>query len=65
MYWVNRTTNSTHNDANTYEIELKMNLDLRVFETMGYAHDEDAKRTKLVTKIPKCMFLGYRENMKG
>ncbi|POM72303.1 Integrase catalytic core protein, partial [Phytophthora palmivora] len=38
---------------------------LRVFGSQGYAHVDDAKRTKLEPKSFRCMFLGYAENAKG
>ncbi|CAI5737495.1 unnamed protein product [Peronospora farinosa] len=68
VYFINRTTNSTHTDATPYAIGFKMKprLDhLRVFRSMGYAHVEDAKRTKIELKSFKCMFLGYGDNTKG
>ncbi|CAI5730574.1 unnamed protein product [Peronospora farinosa] len=71
VYLINRTTNSTHTDATPYEIGFKMKprLDhLRVFGSIGYAHVDDAKRTKrtkLEPKSFKCLFLGYGVNTKG
>ncbi|RQM13328.1 hypothetical protein DD237_003846 [Peronospora effusa] len=45
---------------------LKPRLDhLRVFGSIGCAHVDDAKRTKLEPKSFKCMFLGYGDNTKG
>ncbi|CAI5716262.1 unnamed protein product [Peronospora farinosa] len=45
---------------------MKPRLDhLRVFESIGYAHVDDAKRTKLEPNSFKCMFLGYGDNTKG
>ena len=38
---------------------------LRVFRSEGYAHVNDAKRTKLEPKSFRCMFLGYAESTKG
>ncbi|CAI5726240.1 unnamed protein product [Peronospora farinosa] len=68
VYLINRTTNSKHTDATPYAIGFKMKprLDhLRVFGSIGYAHVDDAKRTKLEPKKYKCMFLGYGDNTKG
>ncbi|GMF12666.1 unnamed protein product [Phytophthora lilii] len=43
----------------------KPRLDQRVFGSIGYAHVDKAKRTKLEPKSFKCMFLGYAQNSKG
>ena len=37
---------------------------LSLFESKGYAHLDNAKRKKLMTKRFKCMFLGYAYNVK-
>ncbi|RMX68269.1 hypothetical protein DD238_005998 [Peronospora effusa] len=68
VYLTNRKTNSTHTDATSYAIGFKMKprLDpLRIYGSIGYAHVDDAKRTKLEPKSFTCMFLGYGDNTKG
>ncbi|KAE9212787.1 hypothetical protein PF004_g15532 [Phytophthora fragariae] len=68
VYLINRSTTSTHSSMTPYELAVKdkprLNH-LRVFGSVGYAHVDKAKRTKLEPKSFKCMFLGYAENSKG
>ncbi|KAE8963868.1 hypothetical protein PF011_g28877 [Phytophthora fragariae] len=62
------STTSTHSSMTPYELAVKdkPRLDhLRVFGSVGYAHVDMAKRTKLEPKSVKCMLLGYAENPKG
>uniref|UniRef100_H3H572 Polyprotein n=2 Tax=Phytophthora ramorum TaxID=164328 RepID=H3H572_PHYRM len=68
VYLINRSTTSTHSSMTPHELAFrdKPRLDhLRVFGSVGYAHVDKAKRTKLEPKSFKCMFLGYAENSKG
>ncbi|GMF25738.1 unnamed protein product [Phytophthora fragariaefolia] len=68
VYLINRSTTSTHSSMTPSELAVKdkPRLDhLRVFGSVGYAHVDKAKRTKLEPKSFKCMFLGYAENSKG
>ncbi|KAG2849693.1 hypothetical protein PC113_g17343 [Phytophthora cactorum] len=68
VYLINRSTNSTHPDMTPYQMAFKEKprMDhLRVLGSIGYAHVDKAKRTKLEPKSFKCMFLGYAENSKG
>ena len=66
VYLINRSTNTANPEITPYELAFKMkpHMDhLRVFGSQGYAHIDDAKRTKLESKSFKCMFLGYAENV--
>uniref|UniRef100_A0AAV1TS81 Polyprotein n=1 Tax=Peronospora matthiolae TaxID=2874970 RepID=A0AAV1TS81_9STRA len=46
--------------------KVKPTLDhLRVFGSRGYAHIDEAKRTKLEPKSFRCLLLGYPENVNG
>ncbi|KAG2773013.1 Copia protein [Phytophthora cactorum] len=68
VYLINRSTNSTHPDMTPYQLAFKekTRMDhLRVFGSIGYAHVDKAKRTKLEPKSFKCKLLGYAENSKG
>jgi hypothetical protein len=68
VYLINRSTTSRNSSMTSYELAFKVKprLDhLRVFGSVGYAHVDKAKRTKLEPKSFKCMFLGYAENAKG
>uniref|UniRef100_A0AAV1UBQ4 Polyprotein n=1 Tax=Peronospora matthiolae TaxID=2874970 RepID=A0AAV1UBQ4_9STRA len=68
VYLINRSTNSANSDVTPFEVGFKMKPSiehLRVFGSQGYAHIDDAKRTKLEPKSYRCMFLGYSENTKG
>jgi transposase InsO family protein len=68
VYLINRSTTSTNSSMTPYELAFKdkPRLDhLRVFGSVGYAHVDKAKHTKLEPKSFTCMFLGYAENVKG
>ncbi|OWY95087.1 polyprotein [Phytophthora megakarya] len=68
VYLINRSTNTANSRTTPYELgfKTKPRMDhLRVFGSQGYAHVDDAKRTKLEPKSFRCMFLGYAENVKG
>ncbi|OWY91192.1 polyprotein [Phytophthora megakarya] len=68
VYLINRSTNSMRSTTTPYELSFKdkprLNH-LRVFGSVGYAHVDKSKRTKLEAKSFKCMFLGYAEDSKG
>ncbi|ETN19144.1 hypothetical protein PPTG_21417 [Phytophthora nicotianae INRA-310] len=68
VYLTNRSTNSLHPTRTLYELvyQSRPRLDhLRVFGSMGYAHVDKTKRTKLEPKSFKCLFLGYADDSKG
>ncbi|GMF20880.1 unnamed protein product [Phytophthora fragariaefolia] len=64
---VHQKTMPTRLSITPYELVFKDKprlAHLRVFGSVGYAHIDKAKRTKLEPKSFKCMFLGYAENSK-
>ncbi|KAJ8564192.1 hypothetical protein ON010_g7153 [Phytophthora cinnamomi] len=68
VYLINRSTNTERSDMTPYEVVFKVKPQLehlRVFGSPGYAHIDDAERTKLEPKSFRCVFLGYAENAKG
>lgn len=68
IFITNRTTNSVRSDITPYEIcfQVAPNLeDLRVFGSVGYAHIDKSKRSKLHSKSYACMLLGFPEQTKG
>ncbi|KAE8891573.1 hypothetical protein PF005_g10963 [Phytophthora fragariae] len=68
VYPINRLTTTTHSRMTPYGLAVKdkLRLDhLRVVFSVGYAHIDKAKRTKLEPKDFKCMLLGYAENSKS
>ncbi|ETP08782.1 hypothetical protein F441_15296 [Phytophthora nicotianae CJ01A1] len=68
VYLTNRSTNSLHPTRTLYDLvyQSRPRLDhLRVFGSMGYAHVDKSKRTKLEPKSFKCLFLGYADDSKG
>ncbi|OWZ24415.1 polyprotein [Phytophthora megakarya] len=68
VYLINRSTKSMHSTTTPYELSFmdKPRLNhLPVFGSIGYAHVDKSKRTKLEAKSFKCMFLGYAEDSKG
>lgn len=68
IYIINRITNTAHPDTTAYEICYRSvpKLDhLRVFGSLGFAHIDKSKRTKLDAKSYKCMLLGYAEQSKA
>ncbi|CEG38559.1 FOG: Transposon-encoded proteins with TYA, reverse transcriptase, integrase domains in various combinations [Plasmopara halstedii] len=68
VYLVNRSSNTAHTDITPYELAFKMKPQIdhsRVFDSHGYAHIDNVKRTELEHKNFKFMFLGYAENVKG
>ncbi|OWZ24436.1 Rve-domain-containing hypothetical protein [Phytophthora megakarya] len=59
VYLINRSTNAAHSDVTPYELRFKVKPGLehfRVFGSQGYAHIDDAKRTKLEVKGFRCLF---------
>ncbi|OWZ02293.1 polyprotein [Phytophthora megakarya] len=68
VYLINRSTNSMPSATTPHELSFKdkprLNH-LHVFGSVGYAHVDKSKRTKLEAKSFKCMFLGYAEDSKG
>uniref|UniRef100_A0AAV1VJJ4 Integrase catalytic domain-containing protein n=1 Tax=Peronospora matthiolae TaxID=2874970 RepID=A0AAV1VJJ4_9STRA len=68
VYLINRSTNTHNATVTPFELgfKVKPTLDhLRVFGSRGYAHIDEAKRTKLEPKSFRCLLLGYPENVKG
>ncbi|KAF1336396.1 Integrase catalytic core protein, partial [Globisporangium splendens] len=68
IYIINRITNTAHPKTTAHEIcyGAPPYLDhLRVFGSLGYAHIDKAKRTKLDPKSFKCMLLGYSSTSKA
>ncbi|TMW59503.1 hypothetical protein Poli38472_004572 [Pythium oligandrum] len=67
-YLINRMMSMSKPGTTPHEICFRIKPDmthLRVFGSMGYAHVDASKRTKLDPKSFKCRFLGYAENSKG
>ncbi|OWZ03844.1 polyprotein [Phytophthora megakarya] len=57
VYLINRSASSVHTDVTPYELGFKVKPQmehLRVFGSQGYAHVDDAKRTKLEPKSFRC-----------
>ncbi|OWY98831.1 hypothetical protein PHMEG_00030299 [Phytophthora megakarya] len=68
VYLINRSTNCMRSTTTLYELSFKTKPSrnhLRVFGSIGYAHVDKFRRTKLEAKSFKCMFLGYAEDSKG
>ncbi|OWZ24242.1 polyprotein [Phytophthora megakarya] len=68
VYLINRSTNTANSRTTPYEFGFKMKPQMdkrRVFGFQGYAHVDDAKRTKLEPKGFRCIFLGYAKTVKG
>ena len=68
VYLINRSSNTSNLDVTSYEVGFKRKPEighLRVFGSHGYAHVDDAKRSKLDPKSFRCLFLGYAESAKG
>eukprot|EP00253_Pinus_taeda_P022501 PITA_22501 len=67
-YLVNISTSSVLEDKTPQEVWTgkKTSLShLRVFVCDAYVHVPKEKRTKLDTKSEKCIFIGYRDGLKG
>ena len=68
VYLINRSTKSVNSGVTPFELSFQMKPrieHLRVFGSQGYAHIDDAKKSKLEPKSFRCMFLGHAENTKG
>lgn len=68
VYLINRSTNTANSRNTPYELAFKQKPGLghlRVFGSQGFAHVNDAKRTKLDPKSFRCLLLGYAERAKG
>eukprot|EP00253_Pinus_taeda_P012191 PITA_12191 len=67
-YLVNRSPSSTLEDKTLEEVwtSKKSSLShLRVFRCDAYVHVPKEKRTKLDSKYEKCIFIGYKDGLKG
>eukprot|EP00253_Pinus_taeda_P007140 PITA_07140 len=67
-YLVNRSPSSALEDKTPQEVWTgkKPSLShLRVFGCDAYAHVPKVKRTKLDSKYEKCIFIGYKDGLKG
>ena len=67
-YLVNRSPSSTLEDNTLQEVwtSKKPPLShLRVFGCDAYVHVPKEKRTKLDSKYEKCIFIGYKDGLKG
>eukprot|EP00253_Pinus_taeda_P029021 PITA_29021 len=67
-YLVNRSPSSTLDDKTPQEVwtSKKPSLShLRVLECDAYVHAPKEKRTKLDSKSKKCIFIGYKDGLKG
>jgi hypothetical protein len=67
-YLVNRSPSSTLDDKNPHEVwsGKKPSLQhLRVFGCDAYVHVPKENRSKLDKKAEKCIFIGYKDGVKG
>ena len=67
-YLVNRSPSSALEDKTPQEVCIgkKPSLShLRVFGCDAYVHVPNEKRTKLDSKSKKCIFIGYKDGLKG
>jgi hypothetical protein len=67
-YLVNRSPSSMLDDKTTHEIwsRKKPSLQhLRVFGCDAYVHVPKENRSKLDKKVEKCIFIGYKDGVKG
>ena len=67
-YLVNRSPSSALEDKTPQEIWTGKNPSishLRVFGCDAYVHVPKEKRTKLDSKFEKCIFIGYKDGLKG
>ena len=67
-YLVNISPSSTLEDKTTHEVwtSKKPSLsNLRVFGCDAYVHVPKEKRTKLDNKSERCIFIGYKDGLKG
>jgi hypothetical protein len=67
-YLVNRSPSSALDDKNPQEVWIgkKPSLThLKVFGCDAYVHDPKENRSKLDKKVEKCIFIGYKDGLKG
>eukprot|EP00253_Pinus_taeda_P028199 PITA_28199 len=67
-YLVNRSPSSTLQDKTSHEVwtgKKPSVSHLRVFRCDAYVHVLKEKRTKLDSKSKKCIFIGYKDGLKG
>ena len=67
-YLVNRSPSSALEDKTPHEVWTgkKPSLShLRVFGCDAYVHVPKEKRTKLDNKSERCIFIGYKDGLKG
>jgi hypothetical protein len=67
-YLVNRSPSSALDDTNPHEVwsGKKPSLQhLRVFGCDAYVHVPKENRSKLDNKVEKCIFIGYKDGVKG
>jgi hypothetical protein len=67
-YLVNRSPSSTLDDKTPHEVWTgkKPSLEhLRVFGCDAYVHVPKENRSKLDNKVEKCIFIGYKDGVKG
>ena len=67
-YLVNRSLSSTLEDKTPQEVWTGKKLSLshlRLFGCDAYVRVPKEKRTKLDSKSKKCIFVGYRDGLKG
>ena len=67
-YLINRSPSSTLEDKNPQEVWTGKKPSLshpRVFGCDAYVHVLKEKRTKLDSKSEKCIFIGYKDGLKG
>ena len=67
-YLVNRSPSSALEDKTPHEVWTgkKPSLsDLRIFGCDAYVHVPKEKRTKLDNKSERCIFIGYKDGLKG
>ena len=65
---VNKSPSSVLEDKNPHEVWTGKKLSflhLRVFGCDAYVHVPKEKRTKLDNKSERCIFIGYKDGLKG
>jgi hypothetical protein len=67
-YLVNQSPSSALDDKNPHEVWSRKKLSLqhlRVFGCDAYVHVPKENRSKLDNKDEKCIFIGYKDDVKG
>jgi len=67
-YLVNRSSSSTLEAKSPHEVGTSKKLSLshlRVYGFDAYVHVPKEKRTKLDSKFERCIFIGYKDGLKG